>query len=259
MKPNNWIVRNILWAVVLFVALLLGTQFLLGKYTRHGKTVTVPDFTNMQPVDAAAIAVPMGLHLYVTDSVFVPRMDKGAVFSQIPRAGSKVKKDRKIRLTINALASKQVTMPNLVGLSMRQAKSELSSRGLFLGRLIYVSDMATNNVLKQMCRGSEIEPGRSVDSGTAIDLMVGLNDSDFRTVAPDVCGMRYQRAADVVKDYYLNVGSVRFDGSVKSYSDSLNAIVYSQSPAAGGAALRMGEEVSLSLSLDPQKIGKYSQ
>ncbi len=256
---TDWILKNILWAVALVIVLLLGVQMALGSYTRHGRSVVVPDFSNMQPVDAASVAHPMGLHLYVTDSVFVPRMDRGAVFSQIPKAGESVKKGRKIRLTINAVSPKKVTVPNLVGLSMRQAKSELLSRGLYLGRLIYVSDIATNNVLKQMYHGSEIEPGRSVDSGTSIDLMVGLNDTDFKTMAPDVCGMRYQRAADVVKDYYLNVGSVRFDGTVKTYSDSLNAVVYSQSPAASPAPLRMGEEVSLSLSLDPQKIGKYSR
>ena len=38
-------------------------------------------------------------------------------------------------------------MPNLVGLSMRQAIAELQSRGLVLGKLVYVEDLATTNVL----------------------------------------------------------------------------------------------------------------
>ena len=56
--------------------------------------------------------------------------------------------------------AKKVSMPNLVGYSMRQAKAELNSRGLSLGKLIYVSDIATNNVLKQIYRNREIRPGR---------------------------------------------------------------------------------------------------
>jgi len=250
---GNWIVKNLLCALALVIVLIIGIQFLLGGYTRHGRMVTVPDFTNMQPVDAAAIAQPMDLHLFITDSVFVPRMDRGAVFSQNPKPGAQVKQGRKIRLTINAVTPKQVTVPNLVGLSMRQAKSELASRGLYLGRLMYVSDIATNNVLKQMYHGSEIAAGTSVISGSSIDLMVGLNDSDFRTMVPDVKGMRYLRAVDVLKDYYLNVGSLKFDKTVKTYSDSLDAVVYSQTPAPSELPLRMGESVSISLSLDPEK------
>ena len=86
----------------------------------------------------------------VTDSVYVKRMKRGAVYRQNPAPGSKVKSGRRIALTINAVNAKKITMPNLVGFSMRQAKAELLSRGLVLGRLIYVKDMATNNVLRQL-------------------------------------------------------------------------------------------------------------
>lgn len=254
---KHWIMINLIGAVVFIAALIFGTQALLDTVTRHGKSVAVPDFTNMQPADAARKAASVGLTTVVTDSVFVPRMDRGAVFSQIPKAGAAVKDGRKIRLTINAVQPKKVTMPDVVGLSFRQAKSELTSRGLYLGRLMYVSDMATNNVLKQLYHGSEVKPGTAVVSGSSIDLVVGLNDSDFMTMVPDVRGMKYMRAMDVVKDYYLNVGRVRFDGSVKTYNDSLNAVVYTQTPEGSEALLRMGEEVSLTLSLDPAKISSY--
>ena len=53
-------------------------------------------------------------------------MKRGAVFSQNPKPGSEVKKGRKVSLTINSVLPKKVTMPSLVGFSMRQAKAELS-------------------------------------------------------------------------------------------------------------------------------------
>lgn len=255
---KHWILNNLIAAVVLVTALLLGVHLLLGVYTQHNKTIEVPDFANMQVSEASKLAKSSGLSITVADSVFVPRMDRGAVFSQLPKAGAAVKNGRNIHVTINATTPKKITMPNVVGLSLRQAKSELTSRGLFLGRLMYVSDMATNNVLKQLYHGSEIAAGSSVVSGTSIDLMIGLNESDFQTRVPDVCGMKYTRAMDVIKDYYLNVGRVRFDQSVQTYSDSLNAVVYAQNP--GGSELeecRMGEEVTISLSVDPDKVSRF--
>ena len=74
-------------------------------------------------------------------------------------------------------------MPNLVGLSMRQALAELQSRGLVLGKLIYVQDMATNNVLRQLHGNREINPGKTIETDTVIDLVLGLNSETRHTGA----------------------------------------------------------------------------
>lgn len=251
---NNWIVRNLLWAIVFVAGLILAVNILLGIITQHGKEITVPDFTNMSVAEARETAGHNGVRIEVVDSVYVRRMQRGAVFTQTPPAGSKVKNGRRVLLTINTLVPKKVTMPQLVGYSMRQAKAELASRGLALGRLIYVSDIATNNVLKQLYRNREIPQGASVESGAAIDLVVGLNSEDSRTFAPSVVGMRYLRAVDAVHDNSLNVTKLAFDPGIKDYTDSLNAVVYKQVPASVETPLTMGAGVALWLTLDESKI-----
>ncbi|MCR5326755.1 MAG: PASTA domain-containing protein [Bacteroidales bacterium] len=251
---SNWIVRNLIWAVVFIVGLILLVNILLGVITQHGKEITVPDFTNMSVAEARETARHNGVRVDVIDSVYVRRMQRGAVFTQTPAPGSKVKKGRRVLLTINTVVPKQVTMPNLVGYSMRQAKAELASRGLTLGRLIYISDIATNNVLRQLYRNREIKLGESVESGAAIDLVVGLNSDDSRTYAPNVVGQKYLRAVDAVHDNSLNVTKFVFDREVRDYTDSLNAVVYRQSPASVETPLTMGAGVALWLTLDSEKV-----
>lgn len=246
---DNWIVRNILGAMLFVLGLVLVVNIFLGIITQHGKTVEVPDLTNLTVAEAQRVASKVSLKTMVSDSVYVRRMKKGAVFSQIPKAGTAVKKGRKIELTTNAVCSRKVMMPSLVGYSMRQAKAELSSRGLTLGKLIYVSDMATNNVLRQLYHNRQIAAGTEIESGSSIDLVVGLNDSEGVTYVPDVVGLKYLRSVDAVQDNSLNIGVLRFDETVKTYSDSLNAVVVKQSPAAGGSPRTMGSDVSLYLSL----------
>lgn len=247
---KNWIVRNLVGAVIFFVALLLGATIFLGVITHHGQTIEVPDLTSMSVDKARHEASRKNLKVEVIDSIFVRRMEKGAVYSQNPKAGARVKKGRRIMLTINAKAAKKISMPNLVGYSMRQAKAELNARGLSLGRLIYVNDIATNNVLKQFYRNREIRPGRQIESGSDIDLQVGLNPSDNMTYVPNVKGMKYLRAVDAVHDNSLNLGRVVFDKTVKNYSDSLNATVFKQTPEPSRNPLLMGSEVTIHLSLD---------
>ena len=186
-----WVLKNLAGAVLFFVALAVVANVLLGIFTHHGKVIQVPDMVGLSVREADHVADTSGVRIDVVDSIYVRGMAKGAVYKQNPAAGSNVKKGRRIMLTINATQPKRITMPNLVGYSMRQAKAELSSRGLNLGRLIYVDDIATNNVLKQQQNGRDVRPGSSVESGSDIDLVVGLNGSDNRTYIPNViypCG-----------------------------------------------------------------------
>lgn len=250
---NNWIVRNLLLAVAFIAAIVLVTNLLLAACTRHGKEIVVPDFSGLSLPEAVRIADDSGVRLEVVDSVYVMRMDPGAVYMQVPKAGSHVKAGRKIRLTTNTMVPKEVYMPSLVGSSLRQAKSELRRSGLVLGRLIYVRDIATNYVLRQQRFGVDVAPGTPMSSGTVINLVLGLS-SDDSTSVPDLIGARYRDAVDLAQDNSLNIGSLRFDSTVKTYADSLAAIVYAQNPAFGSASVRRGSEVSLSLTLNEDRL-----
>lgn len=252
---SNWIVRNLLIALFLVVVLVVGAMVFLNVVTKHNQELIVPDFSNMTVSEAEYAAEQAGMRVEVTDSVYAKRMRKGAVRDQNPSPGARVKEGRRISLTINALNAKKVTMPNLVGLSMRQAMAELQSRGLVLGKLIYVEDLATNNVIRQLRGNRQIEPGRTVETETVIDLVVGLNpDSDASTFIPDVTGKRYLTAVDAVHKQSLNIRILKFDESVKNYDDSLNAVVYRQAPEPSPEPITLGNDVSLYLTVDPERI-----
>ena len=252
---SNWIVRNLLIALAVVVVLIVGAMIFLNRVTQHGKELSVPDFSNLSVQEAEYVASQAGMRVEVTDSVFVKRMKRGAVYRQNPAPGSKVKEGRRIVLTINAVNAKKVTMPDLVGLSLRQAKAELMSRGLVLNRLVYVQDMATNNVLRQLKGNREIEPGTMVDSESSIDLVLGLNDMDNQTYVPDVTGLKNMSAVEAMFDHSLNIKDLKFDDTVKDYDDSLNAMVFRQVPEpSDSVSVAMGEEVMLYLTVDVAKI-----
>ena len=252
---SNWVVRNLLVALAVVVVLIVGAMVFLNRVTQHGKELSVPDFSNLSVQEAEYLASQAGMRVEVTDSVFVKRMKRGAVYRQNPAPGAKVKEGRRIVLTINAVNAKKVTMPDLVGLSLRQAKAELMSRGLVLNRLVYVQDMATNNVLRQLKGNREIEPGTMVDSESAIDLVLGLNDIDNKTYVPDVTGLKNMSAVEAMFDHSLNVKDLKFDDTVKDYDDTLNAMVFRQVPEpSDSVSVAMGDEVMLYLTVDVAKI-----
>ena len=254
-NPYLTILKHLCVIAVFALVLVFGARIFLNVFTRHGKELAVPDFSNMTVVEAEHVADQAGVRVEVKDSVFVKRMKRGAVYRQNPVAGAKVKDGRRVVLTINAVNAKKVTMPNLVGLSLRQAKAELMSRGLVLNRLVYVQDMATNNVIKQLKGAREIEPGTMIDSESKIDLVLGLNDLDNVTYVPDVTGLKNLSAVEAIYDHSLNIKDLKFDETVKDYDDSLSAMVYRQEPEpSDSVTVALGDEVMLYLTTDIAKI-----
>ena len=190
------------------------------------------------------------MRLEVTDSVYINRMAPGAIFRQNPQAGGKVKKNRRILLTINAMLPKMVSMPSTVGYSLRQAQSELLSSQLVLGKLIYVDDIATNNVIEQLYRGRPIAPGAKLPGESVIDLKVGVNRKDSAaTFVPEMRTVPYRLVRERLAEHSLNIKKLFFDESVKNYADSMSALVYRQIPKASDTVqVELGTGVTLYLS-----------
>ena len=251
-EQTRWIWKNLLLGVAFVLVLGLLAAWGLGIVTRHGKVVTTPDFSNLTVAQARELASRSHVSVKVVDSVFVRRLAGGVVYRQQPKAGATVKKGRSIFLTINSVVPRKVVMPNLFGYSVTEARSELRNRGLNLGRLNYVKDIATNNVLGQSCEGLEVKAGDLVVSGSVIDLMVGVGSQDNQTTIPKITGMKYVNAIDALHERFLNIGKVSFDTGIKTYADSMNAVVFKQDPA--GADRNLGANVNFSLTLDPTKI-----
>ena len=197
-KPFKYsLTKNILLIIGILVVGYVIINLFLRIITRHNQELTVPDMTGMNLAEASAVAAEADLRLEVTDSVYIRGMERGAIARQNPEPGGKVKKNRRILLVINSVIPRQSTMPSLTGFSLRQARTELASNGLNIGKLIYVNDMATDNVLAQQYMGEDIEPGTRLNSGTAIDLVLGLNPADSATFIPYIIGYRYQMAGSL--------------------------------------------------------------
>ena len=224
----NWLSKHLYMAVAAVAIVVFALFSMLDVITRHNKELEVPSFAGLSVEDAQVLAQQNHLRLEVTDSVHIIKMTPGVVYKQNPQVGSKVKKNRRILLTINANTPKMVKMPSLVGHSLRQAQSELASQQLRVGKLIYERDIATNNVLAQLYNGQPIEPGVELECESVIDIKLGLNEADSVAIVPDLSGKPYSIIKDYLIDNSLNLGKVYFDNTVVTLQDSLAAFAYKQ-------------------------------
>jgi len=243
--------RHLALAVAIGIILLLGTLLFLRIYTHHGQAITVPDMTGLTEEEVEDVILSRNLRSQVIDSVFSSEMPRGTVIKQNPGPGSRVKKNRRIFLTMNAVNPEMVTMPRLVGLSIRQARLALENAGLQLGEIEYRPDYAINNVLQQKYRDSVIFEGTEIGKGSVIDLVLGMGLSDETTRVPDLVGLPLGIAREMIADHYLNIGAITYDQVLVNADDSANAFIWRQYPEYDQLRrLNLGMEVDIWLTTD---------
>jgi len=247
--------RHLGLAAAIALVLLLGTLLWLKIYTHHGKTIVVPDLAGLTLDEVDDVTSSRRLRFEVVDSVFSTEMPRGTVIKQNPNASSRVKKNRKIFLTMNAVNLEMVSMPQLIGLSFRQARLALQNAGLVQGTIKYKPDFAKNNVLQQMHKDTVINEGTIITKGAVIDLVLGMGLSSKTTRIPDLVGLGLEEASAIISDYFLNLGAVTYDISIEEAEDSTGAFIWRQYPDFDEfKRLNMGMEVDIWLTLDSTRM-----
>lgn len=238
-------------AVVIFI--FTATFYWLDLITHHGESLSVPDFTGMSIAQVKKIAEDRNLAFKIVDSVYDAPGKKGTVIAQTPPPDFKVKEGRTILLTTKTYEPKRIIMPDFTGVSLIQAKADMETYGLKLGKLKYIPDIATNNVLEQMYKGKPIAPGTLIEAGSAIDLVLGLGQSDKATLVPDFIGLNKEEAKQKCMENSLSLGVLIYDESIITATDSLEAKVWKQSPQKD-SRLTIGSPVDLWMTLDMNKV-----
>lgn len=247
--------RNLGLAFVIAAAFILVALIWLSIFTRHGQARPVPDFYGLTIEEAKDVAGHKKVIVTVIDSVYTNVVPRGTVVEQNPAPGFKVKKHRRVVLTINAFNPEMVQMPNLVGLSARQAYALIESAGLEAGNPIYRSDLTIDFVLEQHYHGQPIEPGDSIQKSSEIVLVLGKGLSSRRTPVPELIGKNLQLAKSTILGSSLTLGTYNFDKSVINADDSLAAFVYKQNPEfTDESTLQLGSAVYIWLTVDSTRL-----
>lgn len=241
---------NIVLAVVIGAAILIGLIIWLRGYTQHGVEVEVEDVRGMVVEEAEPVLQAQGLHLQVVDSTYTDKVPFGTIVEQDPKPLSHAKHGRAVYVTINATTKRKVIMPDLQDMSYRQAETTLRGMGLKVDTTYdYRPSEYRDLVLDVKMNGNSVKPGTKLAVGTKVRLVVGKGRGTEHVSVPNVVGKTMQEARSMLLARHLTVGAVAFDEP--DLKDETQ-YVYQQVPSAG-TRLVEGEMVALKLSTNPDK------
>lgn len=120
----------------------------------------------------------------------------------------------------------KVTIPNLQGVSLRQANLLLQRFGLALGQIswMYTEDLPENVVISSA-------PGYKAEvlQGEVIDLLVSQGSVPSTAIVPDFVGQSLEGAVLLARDSGLKIGKITY----RQEEDLLPETVLEQSVEAG--------------------------
>lgn len=201
---------NLLIILLLCGVLLWITFRLLDRYTRHDKVFTMPDFVG-QDFRQVKHDYSKEFNFILIDSVYPKGQQPGSIYQQDPLPGSKIKKGRNVYAIIVAVTPEKTVMPNLKGISLREAIGRLESSGLDVDYLDYVSYSYKNNVIDQYYQGQPIEEGTELVKGSKIMLRVGIGDDKAKVKVPNLIGKHADEVKRILNLAGLNIGSEEWD------------------------------------------------
>lgn len=208
---------------ILFIFYFIMDKIVLPIYTRHGQAIQVPNLVNYFYEDARDHLKRLDLQIIEDAKKFDPTnaFPIGTIMAQNPRAGSTVKKGRRIYVVVSK-GEPLIEMPDLLGRSERNAIFMIKNMGLELRNVSYeYSGIYHDGVVS----GQSVPPGSEVKYTTAIDIVVSLGRLPDQFIVPNVIGRSLTEAQKIISQAGLTVGIITY----RYTSDLLPETVVQQS------------------------------
>lgn len=187
---SKYLWLNILAMILLFVVLTFGVHFCMNIYTHHGEAIEVPDVRKKSYEASVAILEDLGFEVVVNDTGYVKTLKPGTVLDQLPAPGSICKSGRIIYLSINALSTPTIPLPDIIdNCSKREAIARLEALGFKVAQPQYVAG-EKDWVIGVLVNGRSITHGQrvSIEDSVVVQVGNGRRDTDgevFETDAPE--------------------------------------------------------------------------
>ena len=144
------------------------------KISQPEKSVAIPNLIGQSRRSAELELNQMGLLIDTVYTEYNPEYPNGTIAWQYPKAGDRRKKGMGIQITVsNGMPPNFFEVPNLIGLSINQAKDLIFKSRLKVGKISYHQDqdLVPYTVLDQ-----SIKNGTVLDASATINLVVSVLD-----------------------------------------------------------------------------------
>ncbi|HEX6791329.1 MAG TPA: PASTA domain-containing protein [Candidatus Krumholzibacteria bacterium] len=229
--------ERILIVVGLFLLGIFAFNYLLMPMLVHQRgAVIVPDLRNSSEAEARKTLSGLGLAMRVERSDYDSQVPVGFILSQRPDANENLKPGRSVEVVVS-LGTRIRMVPDIRGMTSRQARNHLETDGLEVGRAARVlhSDNGRERVI-----ATSPPVGDEVHEGEKVDFVVSAPGGAPVYIMPDLTSQDLFFVREKLEKRGFRVASVRYEDRDGVYPNT----IIDQRPRAG-ERIREGESIDL--------------
>ncbi|HKW14846.1 MAG TPA: PASTA domain-containing protein [Candidatus Krumholzibacteria bacterium] len=221
----------------LFVAgVFLFNKVLMPALVKQGSVVIVPDLHNASEKEARENLGKLGLAMRVERSDYDTQVPVGFVLSQQPAANENLKPGRSVEVVLS-LGTRVRMVPDLRGMTQRQARNLLLSEGLDVGRVARVQHIGD---AREHVVATSPQLGDEVHEGEQVDIVISVPGGANVFIMPDLTQQDLFFVRQKLEKMGFRVASVRYEDRDGVYPNT----IIDQSPEPG-EQIREGESIEL--------------
>jgi beta-lactam-binding protein with PASTA domain len=216
---------------------LLGFNFLvLPQVIHHNKVVSTPDIRGMSVTGAVTQLRLLSLEVEVVRQKAHPTIPEGMILDQVPAPDKGIRGGRTVKV-ITSSGPPAGALPDLAGLSLRQAEITLQRENYRLGRVLRIH---RPGVTEPVVDFQNPEPGTELYKGALVELVVAQPAAAELVRMPDLQGMSLFQARQIITDAGFVLAPVVFERT----DEVAPNLILAQTPGAG-KRIRKGERLEL--------------
>ncbi len=180
-KTRNIILINLIAMAIVVVATPFVVLNWLDSYTLHGKAIEVPNVCGKTLDEGASALQEQMLGYEIVDYKYQKGAKENEILEQRPAANAKVKKDRKIMLTLNSNKEPTIALPDVAdNCSLREAVARLRAAGFKLTEHDTIKG-EKDWVYSVMKDEDTIRNGEQIAIGSTLTLVIGSGAEEENT------------------------------------------------------------------------------
>ncbi|RMF57257.1 MAG: PASTA domain-containing protein, partial [Calditrichaeota bacterium] len=211
----RWWHKLLLLAIGFILVVIFFDVVAMPFYTRHGEEYELPDVTMKTVDEAMNILEKEGFIPIVQDSIYSEQYPPGTVVQQNPAPLRKVKKGRRVYMTISS-GERKAVVPDVITSTLTDAVITLQEHGFFNYDTAYVfsDSIEYNDQRVPTPAGTVIDqsilPGEEVGVSHKIQLTVSMGPLPSKRVVPDLRGKSLTHAKKILAAIHLPIGKIRY-------------------------------------------------
>lgn len=223
--------------VLLGGIVVLGINFLvLPRVIHQNQVVAMPDIRGMSLSGAESRLRSQNLEVVVRRSMAHPTIPEGMILDQVPPPQKGIRGGRTVSVILSS-GPPAGSLPDLKGLSLRQAEITLQRENYRLGRVL---ELRQPGVTESVVDYQSPSPGVELYKGAVVDLVVSVPPAAELVRMPDLRGTPLFKARQVIADAGFVLAPVTYQ---RTGAVSPNTVLEQNPPA--GKRIAKGERLEL--------------